>query len=130
MGMPVSFNPPTWLIFLVFRLQIMYNLSSASFASEMGFVLLTADSTAGGMPDAEEWRVAFDRAGSSRSSYSSSPSRSSRAPSPSMNGRPSSRNSNYSDGDENVDVGSSRRIPGRRAPPPPPPPGASSMYRY
>lgn len=89
-----------------------------------------SDSTAGGMPDAEEWRVAFDRAGSSRSSYSSSPSRSSRAPSPSMNGRPSSRNSNYSDGDENVDVGSSRRIPGRRAPPPPPPPGASSMYRY
>jgi dynamin GTPase len=83
----------------------------------------------GGMPEAEDWRVAFEEAGSTRSSYPSSPSsRSSRAPSPSMNGRPSSRNSNYSDGDENGDMGSSRRTPVRRAPPPPP--SGSSMYRY
>lgn len=80
------------------------------------------------MPESEDWRVAFEEAASTRSSYPSSPSRSSRGPSPSMNGRPSSRNSNYSDGDENGDVGSSRRTPVRRAPPPPP--SGSSMYKY
>lgn len=79
------------------------------------------------MPEAEDWRVAFEEAGT-RSSFPSSPSRSSRdvrAPSPSLSGRPSSRSS---DGDENGDLGSSRRTPVRRAPPPPP--GGSSMYRY
>lgn len=82
----------------------------------------------GGIPEAEDWRVAFEEAGT-RSSFPSSPSRSSRdarAPSPSMSGRASSRNSNHSDGDENGDVGSSRRTPVRRAPPPPP----GSTYRY
>lgn len=71
------------------------------------------------MPEAEDWRVAFEQAGSMRSS---------RAPSPSMNGRALSRNSNHSDGDENGDLGSSRRIPGRL--PPPPPPSGASMYKY
>jgi len=82
----------------------------------------------GAMPEAEDWRVAFEQAGSTRSSYSSSPSQSSRAPSPSMNGRALSRNSNYSDGDENGDVGASRRTPGRLQPPPPP--NGSSIYKY
>lgn len=109
----------------------MYNLSLAYLASDVSFVPLTADPKTGDTSDAAEWRVAFDQAGSSRSSYSSSTPRSSRAPSPSMNGLHSSRNSNYSDGDENGDVGSSRRTPGRRAPPPPPPPpSAPSTYRY
>lgn len=87
----------------------------------------------GGMLEAEDWRVAFEQAAIpdsvSRSSYSSSSSRSSRAPSPSTNGRALSRNANYNDYDENVDVGSSRRAPGRLPPPPPPPPSGSSMYK-
>uniref|UniRef100_A0A7I4D6I6 dynamin GTPase n=1 Tax=Physcomitrium patens TaxID=3218 RepID=A0A7I4D6I6_PHYPA len=74
----------------------------------------------GGLPGAEDWRVAFQEAGS-RSSHSQSPSRSSRNESP-MHGR-----SSRSIGSENGDVGASRRTPART--PPPPPPGGG-MYKY
>jgi len=77
--------------------------------------------------EVEDWRVAFEEAGTVRSSssnHSSSSQKSSRNPSPAMNGRPSSHNGNHNDYEENGDVGNiSRRTPGRR-PPPPPPPGA------
>ncbi|CAK9223934.1 unnamed protein product [Sphagnum troendelagicum] len=77
--------------------------------------------------EVEDWRVAFEEAGTVRSSssnHSSSSQKSSRNPSPAMNGRLSSHNGNHNDYEENGDVGNiSRRTPGRR-PPPPPPPGA------
>jgi dynamin GTPase len=100
----------------------MQEARTAAVASSFGD---SSDSKPAGLPEAEDWRVAFEEAGT-RSSYPSSPSRSSRdarAPSPSLSGRASSRSS---DGDENGDVGSSRRTPVRRAPPPPP----GSTYRY
>ncbi len=87
---------------------------------------MTAESQSPGIPEAEDWRVAFEAAGSRSSSSrsSDSPSRSSRTDSP-MNGRASRSIS----GMENGDVGNaSRRTPGRAAPPPPPTGG--SMYKY
>lgn len=90
-------------------------------ADEDSFSLVAADSKSdGGLPGAEDWRVAFQEAGS-RSSHSQSPSRSSRNESP-MHGR-----SSRSIGSENGDVGASRRTPART--PPPPPPGGG-MYKY
>uniref|UniRef100_A9U1V2 dynamin GTPase n=1 Tax=Physcomitrium patens TaxID=3218 RepID=A9U1V2_PHYPA len=89
--------------------------------SNYSFSLVAADSKSdGGLPGAEDWRVAFQEAGS-RSSHSQSPSRSSRNESP-MHGR-----SSRSIGSENGDVGASRRTPART--PPPPPPGGG-MYKY
>jgi len=82
--------------------------------------------TGGGMPESEDWRVAFEEAASGRPSYSSSPSQSPRTASPSMNGRVSSRSS---DTDENGDVGNQSRRNPSRLPPPPPPTGAP-MYKY
>ncbi|CAK9193656.1 unnamed protein product [Sphagnum troendelagicum] len=93
----------------------------------------TTTTTTNGL-EVEDWRVAFDGAGTIRSSsssnHSSSPHKSRRAPSPSMNGHVPSRNGNHSDYKENGDVGNGNRrpTPGRR-PPPPPPPGAP-MYNY
>ncbi|KAH9549389.1 hypothetical protein CY35_10G016700 [Sphagnum magellanicum] len=94
----------------------------------------TTTTTTNGL-EVEDWRVAFEGAGtirpsSSSSNHSSSPHKSRRAPSPSMNGHVPSRNGNHSDYKENGDVGNGNRrpTPGRR-PPPPPPPGAP-MYNY
>jgi dynamin GTPase len=93
----------------------------------------TTTTTTNGL-EVEDWRVAFEGAGTIRSSsssnHSSSPHKSRRAPSPSMNGHVPSRNGNHSDYKENGDVGNGNRrpTPGRR-PPPPPPPGAP-MYNY
>lgn len=82
------------------------------------------------MPEAEDWRVAFEEAATKKPSYSNSPSRSARSVSPLVaNGRHISRSSNHGDGDENGDAGSiSRRTPGRL--PPPPPPTGAPMYKY
>ncbi|KAG0555995.1 hypothetical protein M758_11G017100 [Ceratodon purpureus] len=106
------------------KLTKQLSLQEARSAAVSGFGDSSADSKpGGGMPESEDWRVAFEEAGA-RSSFSNSPSRSSRdarAPSPSLSGR-ASRNGD----DENGDVGSSRRTPVRRAPPPPP----GSTYRY
>jgi len=94
----------------------------------------TTTTTTNGL-EVEDWRVAFEGAGtirpsSSSSNHSSSPHKSRRAPSPSMNGHVPSRNGNHSDYKENGDVGNGNRrpTPGRQ-PPPPPPPGAP-MYNY
>lgn len=70
-------------------------------------LLNAAESQSPGIPEAEDWRVAFESAGSRSSS-----SRSSDSPLRSSNG----------------DVGASRRTPGRSAPPPPP--NGGSMYKY
>lgn len=67
----------------------------------------SSESQSPGIPEAEDWRVAFESAGSRSSS-----SRSSDSPLRSSNG----------------DVGGSRRTPGRSAPPPPP--NGGSMYKY
>jgi len=111
------------------KLTKQLSLQEARTAVSSGFQD-SSESKTGGMPEAEDWRVAFEEAATTKPSYSNSPSRTARSASPLVaNGRHISRSSNHGDGDENGDAGSiSRRTPGRL--PPPPPPTGAPMYKY
>lgn len=85
----------------------MYNFLFVFFVFEMGFVLLIVDLMVGGMFDVEEWCVVFDWVGFFWFSYFSLFLWLFRVFFFFMNGWFLLCNSNYSDGDENVDVGSS-----------------------
>lgn len=102
-------------------------LSFSQQLTNLTVILTAAEPKSGGdILETEDWRIAFEEAANARPSFSRSPSQST---SPSMNGRISSQNSNYSDSEENGDVGNvSRRTPGRL--PPPPPPTGAPVYKY